>query len=149
MSEQSTPTLWLDLRRALPEAYRALAGLSRAGALEPILRELVKVRASQINGCAHCTGEHMELALQAGEARARLDALPAWHESDLFTPAERAALALTDAMTRLPVDGAPPEEVVREAAEHHPGEGLAHLIVTITAINAWNRVALTTAMGRG
>ena len=131
----------LDLRREAPEAYRALAALTRAGALDHRLLELVKVRASQLNGCAHCAERHLEVARRAGEAEARLDALPRWRESAAFTGRERSALALTDALTlvaRAPL----PEEALAEAARHFDRHELADLVVAITAINAWNRVTL-------
>lgn len=148
MTTGSPPMAWIDLRRENADAYRALAGLTRAGMLEPRLLELVKVRASRLNGCEHCAGEHAELALTAGEAPERLRALDDWRASDRFTDRERAALALTDAMTLLPTEGAPPATVVAEAAEAFPGDEFARLLIAITGINAWNRIALTTAMGR-
>lgn len=146
-----TPTTmaWIDLRRENADAYRALAGLTRAGMLEPLLLELVKVRASRLNHCSHCTQEHVAIALREGEDPARLAALDDWRSSDLFSPRERAALALTDAMTLLPTDGVPDAATVAEAGEHFPGDELARLIVAVTGINAWNRIALTTAKGRG
>jgi AhpD family alkylhydroperoxidase len=144
----TTETTWIDLRREGPDAYRALAALTRAGHLEPVLLELVKVRASILNGCRHCIEGHVEIALRAGEDRARIEALHDWRSSGLFTERERAALALTDAMTLLPTGGPPPAEVVAAAGALFPGDELARLIVAITGINAWNRIALTTAMGR-
>ena len=148
MSTQTPGTTWIDLRRENPDAYRALAGLTRAGMLDPVTLELLKVRASRLNGCDHCGSEHAELALKAGEDAARLEALDDWTSATCFSGRERAALALTDAMTLLPVRGNPAAEVVAEAAAHFPGGEFATLIVAITGINAWNRIALTTAMGR-
>jgi len=148
MTAEAPAAPWIDMRRENPDAYRALAALSRAGALETITLELVKVRASRLNGCGHCDGEHSELALAAGEDPARLAALDRWADAGCFTARERAALALTDAMTLLPLNGNPPAGVVAEAAVHFPGPELATLIIAITGINAWNRIALTTAMGR-
>lgn len=148
MTTQTPDTTWIDLRRENADAYRALAGLTRAGVLDPITLELLKVRASRLNGCEHCGTEHAELALKAGEDAGRLEALDDWASATCFTDRERAALALTDAMTLLPARGNPPAGVVAEAAAHFPGEEFAKLIVAITGINAWNRIALTTAMGR-
>lgn len=148
MTAEAPAAPWIDMRRENLDAYRALAALTRAGVLDPITLELVKVRASRLNGCEHCDGEHAEIALKAGEDPARLAALDDWAEAGCFTDRERAALALTDAMTLLPVAGNPPAAVVATAAEHFPGPGLATLIAAITGINAWNRIALTTAMGR-
>lgn len=148
MTADSPAMTWIDLRRENADAYRALAGLTRAGMLEPLLLELVKVRASRLNGCEHCGGEHAELALKAGEDPSRLEALDDWRSSDRFSGRERAALALTDAMTLLPTEGVPPAGVVADAAEAFPGEEFGKLLIAITGINAWNRIALTTAMGR-
>ncbi len=149
MTMPATETTWMDLRRESADGYRALAALTRAGGLETLLLELVKIRASQLNGCEHCTAGHTDIALRAGEDPVRLEALVDWASSDLFTERERAALALTDAMTLLPVDGPPPEAVVARAAAWFPGDEMARLVLAITGINAWNRIALTTAMGRG
>lgn len=148
MTAEAPAAPWIDMRRENLDAYRALAALTRAGVLDTITLELVKVRASRLNGCEHCDGEHSEMALKAGEDAARLAALDDWTEADCFTERERAALALTDAMTLLPAAGNPPAEVVSTAAAHFPGEEFAKLIIAITGINAWNRIALTTAMGR-
>lgn len=148
MTVEAPAAPWIDMRRENPDAYRALAALTRAAVLDRITLELVKVRASRLNGCEHCDGEHVEIALKAGEDPARLAALDDWAEATCFTDRERAALALTDGMTLLPLTGAPPAGVVATAAEHFPGQELATLIAAITGINAWNRIALTTAMGR-
>jgi AhpD family alkylhydroperoxidase len=131
----------IDIRRELPDAYRALAALTRAGRLDHRLAELVKLRVSQINGCAHCVDLHAGLARKAGEPEPRLAALPVWRESALFSPRERAALRLAESLTLL-ADGPVPEDAYRQAQEHFPGNELAHLVVVITAINAWNRVLL-------
>ena len=129
----------VDLRRDAPDAYRALAALTRASTLDHGLAGLVKVRASQINGCAYCVDLHVGLALKAGERQRRLHALAVWHESPFFTGRERAALALTEALT-LMSQGPVPEEVSADAARHFAGPELAQLVVVITGINAWNRV---------
>jgi AhpD family alkylhydroperoxidase len=147
MTTTTQPT-WIDLKHEHRDAYRALAALTRAGHLDTRTLELVKVRASMLNGCDHCTHGHTELALAAGEDAGRIEALAAWEASDAFTDRERAALALTDALTLLPSQGVPPVEVVGDAAARFSGEELARLIVAITAINAWNRIALTTTLGR-
>ena len=139
---------WIDLKHEHRDAYRALAALTREGHLDTRTLELIKVRASLLNGCDHCTRGHTELALAAGEDPGRIEELRDWECSGAFTDRERAALALTDALTLLPTHGAPPEEVVAEAAARFPGDELARLIVAITAINAWNRIALTTTLGR-
>ena len=132
-----------DLRRDAPDAYRALAALTRASTLDHGLAELVKVRASQINCCAYCVNLHVGLALQAGERQRRLHALAVWHESPFFTERERAALALTEALT-LMSQGPVPEEVSADAARHFAGPELSQLVVVIAGINAWNRVMVAT-----
>jgi AhpD family alkylhydroperoxidase len=117
----------LDLRGVAPRTYAMMARLSEAShsfGLEPLLVELMKVRASQINGCAYCVDMHTKDARAAGEDEQRLHLLVAWREADWYSERERAALELTEAMTRLPEGG-------------------------VTVINAWNRVAITTRMEPG
>ena len=131
----------MDFRRAAPEAYRALAALTRAAGLDHGLSELVKVRVSQVNGCAYCVDLHIGAALKAGEHQRRLDALVTWRESPFFTDAERAALALAEALTDLP-SGPVPEGLYDDARAALDEEGLVGLVVTITGINAWNRAMI-------
>lgn len=133
----------MDFRHDAPDAYRALAALTRASTLDHRLAEMVKVRASQINGCAYCVDLHIGLALEAGEHQRRLDALVTWREAPFFDKRERAALALTDALTLLSA-GPVPEEVLAEARRHFEGPELTALVVVITGINAWNRVKVAT-----
>jgi AhpD family alkylhydroperoxidase len=97
------------------------------------------VRASQINGCAYCVDLHVGIALKAGERQRRLHALATWRESPFFSDRERAALALTEALTRMD-QGVLPEAVVAAAAEHFAPDERAQLVVVIAGINAWNRV---------
>lgn len=129
----------VDLRRDAPDAYRALAALTRASTLDHVLAELVKVRASQINGCAYCVDLHVGLARRAGERPRRLHALAVWHDSPFFTERERSALALTEALTSMS-QGPVPEEVYADAARHFEATELSQLVVVIAGINAWNRV---------
>ncbi len=131
----------LDIRRASPEARRALGALSRAATLDHPLAELVKVRISQMNGCAYCVDLHARLAREAGEHDRRLLALVVWREAPLFDARERAALALAEALTDL-TRGPVAEEVWEEAARRLTEQDLAALLVTITGINAWNRVMI-------
>lgn len=133
----------IDLHAAAPDVHTAMAGLDRAAsaALDPLLAELVRIRVSQINGCAFCLSTHTRAALEAGESENRLDALTSWRESPLFTDAERAALALAEAMTSLSPAGVP-GDVFAAAREHFDETPLAHLLWTIAAINTWNRVAI-------
>jgi AhpD family alkylhydroperoxidase len=128
------------------DVYLSLAGLSAAakrGLGDPVLAELVMIRASQLNHCAFCLDMHLGAARKAGEAEERLGLLAAWEEAgDLFTRQERAALALTEAVTLLTA-GFVPDAVYEKAAEHFTETQLAHLIAAITVINSWNRLMVT------
>jgi AhpD family alkylhydroperoxidase len=132
----------VDVRAGATDAYRALAALTRATPdIDHGLAEIVKVRVSQINGCAYCVDLHSTLARKAGVAERVLYAVAVWRESPFFTAAERAALDLAEALTLLP-SGPVPEEAYEQVAEHFPGPLLAQLVIVITAIGAWNRVML-------
>jgi AhpD family alkylhydroperoxidase len=124
------------------KAMNAFDAASRKVSLDPVLQELVRLRASQINGCGYCVALHSGDARKAGESERRLYALPVWRETPFFSARERAALALTEAATRLS-DGPVPESVVAEAALHFSEVELAELLWTITVINAWNRLGAT------
>ncbi|MFI6927158.1 carboxymuconolactone decarboxylase family protein [Nonomuraea spiralis] len=136
----------IDLHGAAPGVHSAMARFDAAASreLDPGLAELVRVRASQLNGCALCLGLHTRAALETGEDEARLRTLALWRDSPLFTGPERAALELTESMTRIEEAGVP-EEVFAAAREHFDETRLAHLLWTIAAINAWNRVAIAAA----
>ena len=110
--------------------------------LDTTLANLVKVRASQINGCAVCIDMHWKDARAAGESEERLYSLDAWRESPLYGERERAALGLTEAMT-LVADGHVPDEVWGDATESFTESELANLVFQITAINAWNRLMIS------
>jgi AhpD family alkylhydroperoxidase len=129
----------LDFRHEAPDAYRALAALTRASTLDHGLAELLKVRASQMNGCAYCVDLHVGIALRAGEHPRRLHAVATWHDSPFFSERERAALALTEALTRMD-PGPVPEAVVAAVEEHFDAAEHSQLVVVIAGINAWNRV---------
>jgi AhpD family alkylhydroperoxidase len=128
-----------ELAPKISKAMNTLEAASRHISLEPALTELVRARASQLNGCAYCVDMHTRDALKAGESQQRLFALPVWRETPFFTARERAALELTEAGTRL-TDGPVPEEVFAQAAAEFTETELAELIWTITVINAWNRL---------
>ena len=132
----------------LPGAMPALQALSAAvekGGLPKGLLELLSLRASQINGCGACADMHPRLAKRAGETDDRLFAVAAWRETPYFTDAERAALALTEAATRLSDRPDPvPDEVWDDAARHYDEVELASLVVAIASINVWNRLNVTT-----
>lgn len=131
----------LNPAEANPAAYKALVALEghiRASGLEPALMELVKTRASQINGCTFCIHMHSTDAMKHGETPQRLLLLSAWRESPLYTSRERAALAWTEALTRLPETGAPDADYADLAFEFTPEEQVK-LTMLIGIINAWNR----------
>jgi AhpD family alkylhydroperoxidase len=133
----------ISLGKVARESYRALAALDDSVDFDPALRELVRLRASQINGCAYCVDSHSRDALAGGEDERRVWAVAVWREAPFFDERERAALALTDAMTRLPEAGVP-DDVYDEAARHFDEHELGQLMFAIIAINAWNRVGVST-----
>ncbi|HVX47528.1 MAG TPA: carboxymuconolactone decarboxylase family protein [Mycobacteriales bacterium] len=112
-------------------------------ALPPTILELVKIRASQINGCGYCLHMHTSDAKKAGETDERLFAIGAWRESPLFTDEERAALALTESATRIADSAGVPDDVWDEAADNFDEATLGALIMAISTINAWNRMNVT------
>ena len=109
------------------------------------LAELVRIRASQLNGCAYCIDMHTRDALAGGDSPQRLFATGAWRESPLFSDRERAALALTEAVTLI-ADGRGLDEAYEQATDHFAVDELAALLYTIVTINGWNRLAVTTHM---
>jgi len=134
----------MTLPGAMP-ALHALAAAIEKGGLPKRLLELINLRASQINGCGVCADMHPRLARRAGETDDRLFAVAAWRETPYFTDAERAALALTEAATRLSDRPDPvPDEIWDEAARHYDEVELASLVVAIAGINVWNRLNVTT-----
>ncbi|GGY92280.1 carboxymuconolactone decarboxylase family protein [Streptomyces poonensis] len=139
------PTPRLDWAELAPDVFKAMIRLDAAAGqgLDPRLRELVKIRASQLNHCALCLDMHSKDALAAGESVERIVQLSAWEESrHFYTGKELAALELTEAVTVL-TDGFVPDEVYEKAAEHFGETELAQLIAAITVINAWNRFGVT------
>ena len=135
---------YVNIYRSFPAGYQAMTALEEAcaGALDPGLFELVKLRGSLINGCAYCIDMHHKDARALGETEERLYMLQAWRESTLYTDAERAALALTDEMTLI-ADGHVPADVEAAARQHFDEPTYAALVFTIATINAWNRLAIT------
>ncbi|WP_333736477.1 carboxymuconolactone decarboxylase family protein [Streptomyces sp. IBSBF 2806] len=143
------------LKKTTPQVSAAMASLHAAAVsaaqeakVEPEILELVRTRASQINGCAFCLDMHTKDARAHGESEQRLYALNAWRETPFFSERERAALALTEAVT-LVHDGQVPDAVYAEAAEVFDEAQLAALIWAATVINAYNRIAIATRMAPG
>jgi AhpD family alkylhydroperoxidase len=140
----------LDFEAAVPGFSRAMAALDRAttreledAGIEPRLRELIRIRASQLNGCAYCIDMHTKDARKVGETEQRLYALPAWRETPFFTARERAALAFTESVTLLAGTHVPDADYEAAAKEFGPAE-MAALVALIVAINAWNRIGVAT-----
>lgn len=135
----------LNIQKIEPAAYRAMSALEmyvrKSPRLEPALLELVRLRASQINGCAYCIDMHSKDARAHGENEQRLYALNAWRETPFYTDRERAALAWTEALTLISEDHAP-DPVYAEVREHFNEEELVDLSLAIVAINGWNRLAI-------
>lgn len=128
--------------RGIDAAYAAMAAFEQAITLDHGLRELVKLRASVLNGCAFCVDMHTTDARAHGETDRRLASVAAWSHAPFFTPKERAALELTDAMTRIGPHGVP-DKVWDEAKAHFAPDELGQLVFAIVAINSWNRIAVT------
>jgi AhpD family alkylhydroperoxidase len=137
----------------VPDAMDALQALGKAvgnGGVPARTLELVQLRASQINGCSVCLEGHARAAKKAGETDDRLFTLAAWREAPYFTDAERAALALTEAVTRLSDRANPvPDEIYDDAAQHFDEAALATLILAIANINVWNRLNAATRQVAG
>jgi AhpD family alkylhydroperoxidase len=135
----------MAMHEVIPDGYKAVLGLERyvLGKVDHQLLKLIKLRASYINGCVFCIDMHTREALQAGESSQRLFAVAAWKEAPFFSKEERAAFALTDAVTLI-ADGGVPDEVWNEARALWSEEEVADLIMAISTINVWNRIAIST-----
>lgn len=135
----------LDYSKVLPEGMKAIYALDRYSqnsGLEPSLLELIKLRASQINGCAYCVDMHSKDARTRGETEQRLYGLSVWRETPYYTDRERAALAFTEAVTLI-ADRHIPDEIYEQARQQFSDEELVKLMVGIVIINTWNRFAIT------
>jgi AhpD family alkylhydroperoxidase len=135
----------IDYKTVAPGAYRAMIGLEeyvRKSGLERSLLELVKVRASQINGCAYCLEMHTREARAAGETEQRLHVLAAWREAPFYSERERSALAWAECVTLVSAAGVS-EDVYQAARAHFTEEELVNLTMAIVAINGWNRLAVS------
>jgi len=135
----------INTQNVAPGAYQAMAGLEayvRTSGLETSLRELVKLRASQINGCAFCIDMHTKDARAAGEAEQRLYCLPAWREAPFYTERERAALAWTEAVTLISENHVP-DDLYQDLRKQFSEAEIVNLTLAIVAINGWNRLAIS------
>ncbi len=135
----------LSYSKVSPEGTDILQKLERyvkSSGLEADLVELVKLRASQINGCAYCIDMHTKDARTHGESEQRLYGVSAWHEAPFYSERERAALAWTEAVTQISKDHVP-DEVYNEARKHFTDKELVDLTLAIITINSWNRLAIT------
>jgi AhpD family alkylhydroperoxidase len=132
----------LNLNETAPEIYKAFAHVEtviRKGSLDPAVRELVKIRASQMNGCLFCIDMHVHEALELGESPDRVYQLTAWRESSLYSGAERAALAYAEAVTELPSGVS--DEVWDAVTAAFKEDEAAYLVAQMAMINSWNRMA--------
>jgi len=130
-----------------PKAYEALMNLEKYNAttsVNPIQKELIKIRASQLNGCAFCINMHTADARKYGETEKRIYLLNAWREADIYTEEEKAILALTEEITM--ISNHVSEEVYQNAARLFDDKYLAEIIFLIITINSWNRLAIATGM---
>jgi len=133
----------IDYKKVAPDGYKAMRAIEayvRSSGLEHALLELVKMRVSQINGCAHCLDMHSKEARAGGESEQRLYALPAWREAPFYSDRERAALAWAEAVTEISTNVS--DELYTEARRHFDEKALVDLTLAIIAINGWNRLAI-------
>lgn len=138
----------MNHRVANPEAYQTMRQLEKfvsESGLEPKWLELIKIRASQINGCAFCLDMHTKDTRKLGETEQRIYLLNAWREADVYSEEERAILALTEAVTLIAERGVS-EDVYAQVREHFEEKQIVSLIMAINVINCWNRLAITTGM---
>ena len=134
----------LNWYKILPESYTAIKGMEsymEKSNLEPQLKELVKIRASQINGCDYCINIHTKDALAIGESKERIDMVYGWHNSTLYTPRERAALDWCESLTLIAETGAP-DDVYAEVERLFSPEAIVELTFVIVTINSWNRLSV-------
>jgi len=140
----------INIQNIEPDAYQAMFGLEKylnSTKLDPNLKNLIKIRSSQINGCAYCIDMHTTEARKLGESEQRIYALSAWRESPLFAKEERAILAMTEEITLIANQGLT-EKTYAEANTIFDDNTIAQIIMQIVTINIWNRVAISTNMFR-
>ncbi len=135
----------IEYEKVAPEVMRAMLAVeeaARSSGLEPSLLELVKLRASYLNGCAYCVDMHTQDARVREETEQRLYAVPVWRETPFFTPRERAALAWTEAVTEIGRAGVP-DALFDDVRRHFTDAELANLTLAVIAINGWNRLSVS------
>ncbi|SHG26988.1 carboxymuconolactone decarboxylase family protein [Dysgonomonas macrotermitis] len=138
----------LNMYATAPELYKAMLSLENAlqqTSLTPIEKELIKIRASQINGCAFCLNMHTRDARKIGETEQRIYLLNAWHETNLYTDTEKIILQLTEEITHISKGGVS-DATYREAEKILGTPKLAEVIMAVVVINAWNRIAIATTL---
>jgi AhpD family alkylhydroperoxidase len=136
------------IEKIQPKAYEAMFGLEKylsQSKIEHALKDLIKIRVSQINGCAYCIDLHTKDARKQGETEQRIYGLNAWRETPFYNETERAVLALAEEITHISVHGVS-DEIYNKALEQLGEETLAQAIMAIIAINAWNRIGISTHM---
>ncbi|MGH9888323.1 MAG: carboxymuconolactone decarboxylase family protein [bacterium] len=147
----STARPRFNYARVAPGVYDAMDALDNyleTTTLEPVLRQLVQVRASQINGCAYCLDMHTKDVRALGETEQRLYTLEAWRECNYYTDRERAALTWTEAVTRVWADRVP-TAIYDEVRAHFTDKEMADLTLAVATINAWNRLAISARLAPG
>jgi AhpD family alkylhydroperoxidase len=136
----------VNIEQSLPHAWKAMYALSVSlgkTSLTPIQQHLIKIRVSQINSCAFCINMHTKEALAIGETQQRIFVLSAWKETDLFTPEEKAILALTEEVTLIHQHGIS-DETYQQAEVFFNAETIGNIIMATIAMNGWNRIAVST-----
>lgn len=136
----------VNYHQAAPEGIKQMLqqeSYLKSTSISPILQKLIKVRASQLNGCAYCLDMHTHEARAIGESQQRLDCLSAWREAPFYTEAERAALDLTEAITLIASKGVP-DELYQRVRAHFDEQSFVELVLVINQINSWNRLAIAT-----
>lgn len=145
-------TARLKLNDHVPATYKAMLHLSttvdrNTSSIPAPLLDLLRLRVSQLNGCAYCVDAHSSDALAAGESAARVASLAVWRESPYFTELERAVLAFAESLTKLAdIEDRVPDELWATTGRHVGDTGLAELVMAVTTINAWNRICVATRM---
>lgn len=138
----------LNMASAFPEAYKKVGELDQIisnSSLDTTLQELIKIRASQINGCAYCIDLHTKDARKKGETEQRIYAISVWKESNFFTEKEKAVLALTEAVTLISEDQVP-DSIYKNVESHFSKEEVSEILMAIIVINSFNRIAISTKL---